>query len=67
MPRREGQVQVNILLSREELERVERLRERLQARMNLPVRVTNRTVLLKALEQLEAQLDRQEKDKARER
>lgn len=67
MARREDRNQVNVLLDDEQMERIRRLQRKLQARTKLPIRVTPRMVILQALEFLTAQLDRQEKDKDRER
>lgn len=56
-----------VKVSDEEMQRIDQLRERLQRRSGEHVRVTSRTVLLEALDRLEAHLDRLERDKGRDR
>lgn len=56
-----------IRLSDAELAQLESLRERLQARAAVGVRVTQRQTILAALERLEAHLAKLERDKARDR
>lgn len=58
---------LHVRLPDEELERVERLRERIQARMGPRVRVTQRMVILEALDKLQAHLDKLDSDKGRQR
>lgn len=59
--------QLNVKLATQELERVERLRERIQQREGQRYRVTQRVVILEALDALESYLDRLDKDKERRR
>lgn len=56
-----------IRMSEEEKARLERCRERLQARAPIGVRITQRMTILAALERLEAHLDKLERDKGRDR
>ena len=58
---------LHVRMPDEELERVERLRERLQAKMGPHVRVTQRTVILEALERLQTHFDRLDRDQGRQR
>lgn len=55
----------HVRATRADLERVERLRSRLQEQLGPLVSVTQRTVFLAALERLEAHLDKLEKDRER--
>ena len=57
----------NLRLSQAEYERLESLRERLQAKMGESVRVSQKTVFLEALRALEAYYEKLDRDKARER
>jgi hypothetical protein len=64
---RTPQSQINIKLSKEEIARIERAKERLAARMDPKYRVTARIVILEALERLEVYLDKLDRDKDRDR
>lgn len=59
--------QINIRVSDEELERVERVRERLQERESPLIRITQRIAILKAVEALESYLDKLDREKGRKR
>lgn len=50
-----------------ELDRIERLRERLQEKMPAGARATQRTVFLEALNTLEGYFQKLDKDRSRER
>lgn len=56
---------LNIRLTPAELDQIEQLRTRLQEQLGPTVRVTQRTVILTALERLEAHLAKLEKDRTR--
>lgn len=58
---------LNLRLSDDELQRIEKAKERLQERESQLFRVTQRVTVLKALELLEAHLDRLDRDKGRKR
>lgn len=58
---------IAIRFTEEELTRLDGLRERLQARAGVGVRVTQRMTILAALERLETHLDKLERDKGRNR
>jgi hypothetical protein len=58
---------LHVRMPDEELERVEKLRERIQARMGSGVRVTQRTVILEALAKLQAHFDKLDGDRGRQR
>lgn len=59
--------QLNIRMTEEERERVERLREWLQQRLGPHVKVSERTVIMEALDALEAKRARLEADRGRPR
>lgn len=56
-----------IRMSEDEKAQLESLRERLQARAPVGVRITQRMTILAALERLEAHLAKLERDKERQR
>lgn len=58
---------LTVRFDEDELARLERLRERLQARAASGVRVTQRMTILTALERLEAHLAKLERDQERKR
>lgn len=58
---------LNVRMSEEELARVDALRERLQKRADVGVLVTQRIVVLRALETLEAYLDKLDRERGRPR
>lgn len=58
---------LNIRVSDSELETLESLRKRMQDRAPMGVKVTQRYVVLAALERLRAHLDKLDRDKGRER
>lgn len=57
----------NMKLSDDERNRIERLREAIQQRIGANVHVSQKTVILEALERLEAYYAKLERDKARDR
>jgi hypothetical protein len=57
----------NLKMSDDERNRIERLREAIQQRLGANVRVSQKTVILEALERLEAYYAKLERDKQRER
>jgi len=57
----------NLRLSQTEYDRVQRLQERLQEKMGESITVSQKTVFLEALRQLEAYYDKLDRDKARGR
>jgi hypothetical protein len=61
------QTQLNIKFSPEDIQRIEKAKERLAARSDPKFRVTIRIVILEALERLESYLDKLDKDKGRDR
>lgn len=58
---------LTIRMSAAEIETLERLRERMQERAAMGVKVTQRMVVLAALERLRTHLDKLDRDKGRER
>lgn len=56
-----------VRMTDEELAQIETLRERMQTRATVGVRVTQRMVILAALERLQTHLDKLERDKGRDR
>lgn len=58
---------ITIRVTEEEGEILERLRERMQERATMGIKVTQRMVILAALERLRAHLDKLDRDKGRER
>lgn len=58
---------LTIRISGSELELIERLRERMQERAPSGIKITQRAVILAALERLKAHLDKLDRDKERQR
>ena len=57
----------NVRMNSQELDRIEAIRERIQARLGPGVRVTQRTALMEMLERTEAYYAKLDKDRDRER
>lgn len=67
MPEETADKTLNLRVTKGELELLESLQERLQAKAPMGVRITQRMTVLAALERLRAHLDKLERDKGRDR